>query len=130
MAMTFIDEHDSSTNHRPRGVVERIESALVTVLIGNEQEEWTFPAGTVPAGVEVGDVLILSPTEHGWRIEGIDPEPAAIVWHDDIDAKLDKVRHERPSLFSRPPAATPPAPRPTRPSALRRQNLRGLGAAR
>lgn len=127
MALTFIEEHDTNQRHS-HGLVERIEAGLVTVMIGNQQDEWTFPAGTVPAGVEVGDVLLLSPTEHGWRIEGIDHDPATIRWHDDMQAKLDKVRMERPSLFSRPPAATPPAPRPTRPSALRRQNLRGLGA--
>lgn len=127
MALTFIEDHSSDTSSA-HGIVERIADGLVTVLVGNHQDEWTFPGTVVPAGVQVGDVLLLDPTDHGWRIVGIDTDAPVIQWDDDLDAKLDKVREKRPSLFARPEPATPPAPRPTRPSALRRQSLRGLGA--
>jgi len=127
MALTFVDEHSSSTTDA-HGVVEHIGGGLVTVMIGNAQDEWTFPASTVPAEVKVGDVLLLTRLEHGWMIVGIDPEAPTILWDDDLDAKLDKVREKRPSLFSRPPPATPPPPRRLRPSELRRQSLRGVGA--
>ncbi len=101
-------------------VVERIEDGIAVVLVGEEEEEWDFPAHLLPPEAEEGMILLLEKGEQHFEVVGIGRSRV------DLEARLMRpLSRRRPIILPLPqrsgPKVPPPDVRPTdRPSRMNR----------
>jgi hypothetical protein len=97
---------DDEESGQTFGIVDRIEDGVAIVLVGNDLEEWDFPAHMLPPEAKPDDVLILEGWGRNFKVVGLDR------LNPSIEARLGRalLRRKRivPPLARRePPPKTP-----------------------
>ncbi|GIU84540.1 MAG: hypothetical protein KatS3mg008_1315 [Acidimicrobiales bacterium] len=88
------------------GIVDRIEDGVAIVLVGNDLEEWDFPAHMLPPEAQPEDVLILEGWGRDFKVVGIEklnPTIEARLGR----AMIQKKRIQQPLPRREPPPKTP-----------------------
>lgn len=105
-----------------QAVVERIFGGLATVLVGPDQEEWTFPAHLLPPEATAGCTLILEGSGRNFHVIGIG------AGRDGVEERLARaLNRRRPIVFPLPRREIPVLVPDPDPAARPSQRLRDLG---
>lgn len=80
-----------------QGLVDRIEDGVAIVLVGDELDEWDFPAHLLPDEAREGTVLRLRAVDGSFEVVDIDPSVKP------LEERLDRgLNRKRPIAFPLP----------------------------
>lgn len=106
-AMPEDTEHEHEHEATSQGLVDRIEDGVATVLVGDDLEEWDFPAHLLPDEAKEGTVLRLRYVEGIYEVIDIDPSIKPL--EERLDRRLNRKRPIAFPLPHREHTEAPPA---------------------